>query len=77
MSSHIRTVSELIAHFGGPRKLARVLDTYEQMVIVWRHKNYIPAIHYKRHMWLLKHADPELLVSPDLYGWLEAPAAAE
>lgn len=72
MSRRIETVPELIAHFGGPQRLAVVLGTYIQMVVVWRRKAYIPAIHYKRHLRLLHQADPRLKVSDDLWGWAGA-----
>jgi len=71
VSRRINTVPELIQHFGGPNKLARVCGTYVQHVDHWRRKNYIPAHYYKRHKRLLKQADPRLEVSDDLWGWLE------
>jgi hypothetical protein len=77
MSRRIATVSELIEHFGGLTPLARLVGTSPQMVVHWRRKNYIPAHHYKRHMRVLKQSDPFLHISEDLYGWAEAPEAAE
>jgi len=69
MSRRIRTIPELIAHFGGPGTLAKVLGTYVQMVVNWRGAGHIPAIHYKRHIRLLKQAGLE--VSDTLWGFEE------
>jgi hypothetical protein len=72
VSRRIRTIPELIAHFGGLTPLSRILGTYPQMVVHWRKDGYIPAIHYRRYTRLLKKVDPGVEISDDLWGWAEA-----
>jgi hypothetical protein len=77
VSRRIKTIPDLIAHFGGLTSVAPILGTSPQNVVHWRTGGYIPAHHYKRHKRLLHQADPRLEVSDDLWGWVEAADAAE
>jgi hypothetical protein len=69
MSSYIRTVPELIAHFGGLTRMAIVLRTSPQNIVHWRTKGRIPAVFYKVHRKQLEAANRDLKVSDDLWGF--------
>jgi hypothetical protein len=71
MSSYIRTVPELIAHFGGLTPMAIVFRTTPQNIVHWRRKGYIPAVLYRTHRKQLEAANRDLKVSDDLWGFLD------
>jgi hypothetical protein len=67
----VKTIPDLIAHFGGPARTALVLRTTPQNIVNWRTAGRIPAIYYKAHRKQLGAANRHLKVSDDIWGFLD------